>query len=97
MFFLIVLMLQMFVVIDGGHRILGIFTHIGGSHFHTFYPIMNGLANKGHDVTVLSYFKSKNASENYKELIFNGLPTINSSMSLELVSIVCLIISKHLL
>lgn len=85
MFILAVLMLHVLVATDG-HRILGIFSHIGGSHFHTFYPIMNGLANKGHDVTVLSYFKSKNASINYKELIFEGLPIINSSISLDVVS-----------
>lgn len=86
MLVLTVLMLQVLAVIDG-HRILGIFTHIGGSHFHTFYPIMNGLASKGHDVTVLSYFKSKNASIHYKELIFEGLPIINSSISLDVVRI----------
>lgn len=85
MFILTAIILQLLVAIDG-HRILGIFTHIGGSHFHTFFPIMNGLAHKGHDVTVLSYFKSKNASKNYKELIFEGLPIINSSMSLDVVS-----------
>lgn len=64
------------------HRILGLFTHIGGSHFHTFYPIMNGLAEQGHDVTVLSYFKAKRPSDNYKEIIFEGLPIINSSIPL---------------
>lgn len=86
MFILTALLLQLCVAIDG-YRILGIFTHIGGSHFHTFYPIMDGLASKGHDVTVLSYFKSKNASINYKELIFEGLPIINSSIPLDVVSI----------
>lgn len=71
------------IAIINGSRILGIFTHIGGSHFHTFYPIMNGLAEKGHEVTVLSYFKTKNSSVNYKEYIFEGLPIINSSLVLD--------------
>lgn len=64
-------------------RILGIFTHIGGSHYHTFYPIMNGLAERGHDVTVLSFFAAKNPLPNYHELRFDGVPVINSSLALD--------------
>lgn len=64
-------------------RILGIFIHPGGSHYHTFYPIMNGLAKRGHNVTVLSYFNAPaSVSHNYHERRFDGLPVINASMPL---------------
>lgn len=65
-----------------GHRILGIFGHHGGSHFHTFYPIMSKLAESGHDVTVLSYFKVKNPPPSYNQIQLNGLDVINSSLPL---------------
>lgn len=65
-----------------GSRILGIFIHIGGSHFQTFYPVMNGLAENGHDVTVLSYFPVANSHANYKQLTFDGIPVINASINL---------------
>ncbi|KAJ6645923.1 UDP-glycosyltransferase UGT5 [Pseudolycoriella hygida] len=64
------------------YRILGIFIHIGGSHFHTFYPIMNGLAQNGNNVTVLSYFPVTDSHANYKQFIFDGIPVINSSINL---------------
>lgn len=65
-----------------GHRILGIFGHHGGSHFHTFYPIMSKLAESGHDVTVLSYFKAKNPPPSYHEIQLVGVDVINSSLPL---------------
>ncbi len=64
------------------YRILGIFIHIGGSHFHTFYPIMNTLAQNGHDVNVLSYFPVADSHANYKQFVFDGIPVINSSINL---------------
>lgn len=80
------LLLLLFVAVIGdanGARILGLFIHPGASHFYSFYPVMNALAEKGHDVTSWSYFKAKNPHPNYHELILEGTPTINSSMSLD--------------
>lgn len=65
-----------------GHRILGIFGHHAGSHFHTFYPIMSRLAESGHDVTVLSYFKVKSPPPSYHEIQLTGLDVINSTLPL---------------
>lgn len=76
----LVLLLSAITTNAHGYRILGIFTHIGGSHYHTFYPIMNGLAEHGNNVTVLSYFNAKNPSPNYHERRFQGLNVINSSL-----------------
>lgn len=79
---MVLLLLLTHGVPTNGHRILGIFIHIGGSHFHTFYPIMNGLAQNGNDVTVLSYFPMTDSHANYKQFIFDGIPVINSSVNL---------------
>jgi glucuronosyltransferase len=51
-----------------GANILGVFQHPGYSHFKMFHPILRGLADKGHQVTVASYFPDKNAPPNYKDL-----------------------------
>ena len=54
-----------------GANILAIFQHPGFSHFKVFHPIMRGLAAKGHQVTVASYFPDKHPLENYKDLAMN--------------------------
>lgn len=54
------------------HRILGLFIHKIRSHFDVFYPVMNGLAENGHNVTVLSFFsKAEQSHANYNEIILN--------------------------
>ncbi|XP_039956993.1 UDP-glucosyltransferase 2-like [Bactrocera tryoni] len=53
-------------------KILGLFPHPGISHFHFFHPVMRGLAEKGHDVTVLSHFPDKNPPPGYKDLSLTG-------------------------
>lgn len=54
------------------HRVLGLFIHKIRSHFDVFYPIMNGLAENGHNVTVLSFFsKAEQSHANYNEIILN--------------------------
>lgn len=51
------------------YKILGIFPYSGKSHFNIFEPLMKGLADKGHDVTVLSLFPQTKPYSNYKDLI----------------------------
>ena len=50
-------------------NILGLFPHPGFSHFKVFYPILDELAAKGHDITVVTYIKAKHARHNYHEII----------------------------
>lgn len=54
-----------------GLRILGLFVHPGLSHFHFFHPIMRGLAEAGHDVTVVSEFPDPNPPKGYKDLVLS--------------------------
>lgn len=87
---MVLLLLLTYGIPINGHRILGIFIHIGSSHFHTFYPIMNGLAQSGNDVTVLSYFPVTDSHVNYKQFVFDGMPVINSSINLNEIVCKCL-------
>lgn len=64
-------------------QILGLFPHPGASHFHFFHPIMRGLADAGHDVTVVGHFPDKNAPLNYKNLKLPATNLLTNSVDLE--------------
>lgn len=49
-----------------GLRILGLFSLPAVSHFYFFRPILRGLAEAGHNVTVVSYYPDLSA--NYTDL-----------------------------
>ncbi|XP_015172482.1 PREDICTED: UDP-glucuronosyltransferase 2A3 [Polistes dominula] len=55
-------------------KILGLFPHHGKSHFFVIQPIVEELARRGHEVTVISYFPRTNSSKvkeplpNYKDI-----------------------------
>lgn len=53
---------------DGKYNILGFFPVPVKSHFYAFSPIVKELANRGHDVTVLSYFPLQKPLNNYKDI-----------------------------
>lgn len=59
------------------YRILGLFPHPGKSHFHVFQPLMQALAEKGHDVTVVSHFPIKQKVDRYKDI---SLATANEPL-----------------
>lgn len=67
-----------------GSRILVLFYHPGPSHFHSFSPLFRELAERGHNVTVLSYNTLKGTNQNYNELLLTGMPMINATFSYEL-------------
>lgn len=64
-------------------KVLGIFPHPGVSHFHFFHPIMRGLADAGHDVTVVSHFPDKGAPANYKDLRLPKTDLLTNAVDLE--------------
>lgn len=55
-------------------KILGVFGHLGKSHFDVFKPLLEELARRGHELTVVSYFprtdnaKMKEPLLNYKDI-----------------------------
>ncbi|KAF2881521.1 hypothetical protein ILUMI_24655 [Ignelater luminosus] len=67
-----VLVLFHFWTTINGYKILGLFPHPGKSHFDAFRPLLKALAEKGHEVTVISYFPQKNPMKNYKDIDING-------------------------
>lgn len=64
-------------------RVLGLFPHPGLSHFHFFHPIMRGLADAGHDVTVVSHFPDKHSPPNYKDLRLPLTDMLSNSVDLK--------------
>lgn len=62
-------------------RILALFYHPGPSHFFSFYPLFDALAERGHHVTALTYTSVKNHHKNYNELILEGIPVVNNSIT----------------
>nr|BAN21257.1 glucosyl/glucuronosyl transferases [Riptortus pedestris] len=51
-----------------GARILAIYPYKGASHFYVFQPLMEGLAKRGHDVTVVSHHPRKEPLPNYRDI-----------------------------
>lgn len=74
------------VMVNAGHqlKILGLFPHPGVSHFHFFHPIMRGLADVGHDVTVVSHFPDKSPPIRYKDLPLTGLQTLQNTVDVKM-------------
>lgn len=54
------------------YNILGLFPHPGKSHVEVFLPLMKGLAAKGHNVTVMSYYNLYKPIPNYTEVSLVG-------------------------
>lgn len=77
-----ILMMTTVIPESSSLQILGLFPHPGVSHFHFFHPIMLGLAEAGHNVTVLSHFPDKNAPPNYKDLVIGGQENLTNSVDL---------------
>lgn len=69
-------------------RILVLFYHHGPSHFYSFYPLFNELAERGHNVTVMSYIHVNNPHTNYNELLLTEMPELNGTLTYD--SMVCI-------
>lgn len=65
------LTLLSFLILVDSYNILGIFPHSGKSHMVAFSPLMQGLAEKGHNVTVISYFPLEKSFPNYNDVDLN--------------------------
>ncbi|PSN55501.1 hypothetical protein C0J52_02581 [Blattella germanica] len=53
-------------------KILALFPYIGKSHFVFFEPYVKELANRGHEVVVVSHFPQKNPVPNLKDISLVG-------------------------
>ncbi|VVC99840.1 unnamed protein product [Leptidea sinapis] len=57
-------------------KILGLFPHTGKSHQMVFEPLLKKLSERGHHVTVASFFPLKNPPQNYSDVSFEGISDI---------------------
>jgi glucuronosyltransferase len=57
-------------------RILGLFPHTGKSHQMVFEPLLRKLADRGHHLTVVSFFPQKNPPENYTDVSLEGIAVL---------------------
>lgn len=58
--------------LGAGLNILGLFPHPGKSHHDVFSALLEGLADKGHNITVLSHFPLKTIKKNYNDVSLQG-------------------------
>ncbi|XP_032679120.1 UDP-glucuronosyltransferase 2A3-like isoform X2 [Odontomachus brunneus] len=58
--------------IANGYRILGLFPLHGPSHWVMMQPLMKGLAQRGHQVDVVSHFPQKKSIPNYTDISILG-------------------------
>lgn len=94
-FVISVLLITMVIPPSSHLRILGLFPHPGLSHFNFFHPIMLGLADAGHDVTVVSHFSDLHAPANYKNVIIGDETPMVNSVNLEVSRNVLKYTTKH--
>ncbi|KAH8419277.1 hypothetical protein KR222_003824 [Zaprionus bogoriensis] len=64
-------------------QILGLFAHPGKSHFDFFRPIFVALAQRGHNITMYSYFPLKQPQPNYTDYVFEGMPVLTDIVDLQ--------------
>lgn len=56
-----------------GYKILSIFPMFSRSHYILGHGLLKGLAEAGHEVTMISPFKASKPIPNYKEIVLEGL------------------------
>jgi UDP-glucoronosyl and UDP-glucosyl transferase. len=82
--FFICVLLQCLLGYSTGARILGIFPHVAKSHFMMSEVLMKGLANRGHEVLVISPFPQKTPIPNYTDISLVGsMPNVVSTVALD--------------
>ncbi|XP_030556761.1 UDP-glucuronosyltransferase 1-3 [Drosophila novamexicana] len=64
-------------------QILGLFGHPGKSHFDFFRPMFVALAERGHNVSMYSYFPLKQPMANYTDYVFEGMSLLTDFVDLQ--------------
>ncbi|XP_018325090.1 UDP-glucuronosyltransferase 1-8 isoform X3 [Agrilus planipennis] len=68
-----VLILYTLPLFTTGLKILGLFSHLGKSHFLVVEPLLLALSEKGHDVTVISFFPQEKPPPRFKDISLKNL------------------------
>ncbi|KAF5292539.1 hypothetical protein FQR65_LT01685 [Abscondita terminalis] len=64
----IILMCYFLISSVSTYKILGLFPYPGISHFNVFKPLLEALSQRGHELTVISFFPSTKNTSNYKDI-----------------------------
>lgn len=67
-----------------GARILGVFPVVSHSHYIGAYKLFKALAARGHDVTLVSPYKDKAPSKNFRDVVLDGFTEVHSQMEKEI-------------
>lgn len=66
---LLILILLLAASCANCYKILGVYPCASKSHYYVGQALMEGLANDGHEVTIVSPFTEKKTIKNYKEVL----------------------------
>lgn len=67
-----IVVLIFFVSCANCYKILGVFPCPSKSHYHLGHALMKGLADDGHEVTIVSPYSQKEPIKNYKEILLEN-------------------------
>lgn len=68
-------------------KILAIFPSPGYSQYFVAEPLLTHLAQRGHEITLMSFFKPKQPVNNITPIEISGLQTIDSKLPILLLTI----------
>lgn len=85
----VILMLLAYIRVSESYKILGIFHTHSKSHYIAGGALMKGLAEKGHDVTVISPFPQDKPLKNFQDVTLLGVDKVtdgklNTTIQLQL-------------
>ncbi|XP_038214690.1 UDP-glucosyltransferase 2-like isoform X2 [Zerene cesonia] len=72
----VIVILAIFINYVHNARILGLFAHTGKSHYMVFEPLLKELSERGHHVTVASFFPLQNPPANYTNVSLQGIANV---------------------
>lgn len=72
-FFLVTLLLGCWAPSANAERILGVFPVAAYSHYALGSRLMKALAEKGHEVTIITPYREKKPPKNYREVYLEGI------------------------
>lgn len=71
------------VYIASGYRILGIFPSLDKNNYLTYRTLFRELANRNHEVTLISHFELPNPPATYKEILLSKNQLVYKGLSYE--------------
>lgn len=77
------MILQSFLSFGDAYRILGLFPYKIHSHFAFFRPVLQTLAEAGHELVVLSHFPEENATSNYRDEVLTGMQSMTGAFEFD--------------